>query len=383
MRIGIVTATYPPSRNGVATSTQLFARGLRQLGHEVRIFAPAYPRVASEPGVIRLPSLTRGMPPDYPVLLPLSPTHSRSLPIHDLELVHTMHPFVAGRIAALWSRRLRVPLVFTAHTQYHSYVHYAPTPPGLTRWAVKQHVKAFAQQADAVLAPGQAMIDVLRSYGYQGPITLMPNPVELSAFAGLEASGVRARFGIAEDHPLLIYVGRIGEEKNLGVLLNAFEQARLVRPELHLLLVGDGPLKKSLSARLRPQVHWVGAVAHAQVPIYLTAAELFATASITEVQPMTFLEAFAAGLPIVAARSAAADELITPGVNGLTSEANAMALCTAILSLLAMNPTALRRGARETARTFAVEARAQALAAHYRQVLAGFALAKTAPRTRS
>lgn len=372
MRIGLVTATYPPSRNGVATSTQLFARGLRQLGHEVRIFAAAYPKAHAEPGVIRLPSLTHGMPPDYPVLLPLSPTHSRRLPIHDLDIIHTMHPFVAGRIAALWSRRLRAPLVFTAHTQYHTYVHYAPTPPGLTRWAVKRHVKAFAERCDAVLAPGQAMIDVLRSYGYQGPVTLMPNPVELSAFAGLEAGWVRERFKITEGQPLLIYVGRIGEEKNLGVLLEAFERARSVRPELHLLLVGDGPLKKPLSARARPQVHWVGSVEHAQVPLYLTAAELFVTASITEVQPMTFLEALAAGLPIVAARSAAADELITPGLNGLTSEADAAALSTAILSLLAADRTALRRGAKEKAQAFAVEARAQALAAHYQQVLADF-----------
>ncbi len=375
MRIGIVTATYPPSRNGVATSTQLFTRGLRQLGYEVRVFAPAYPQAASEPGVIRLPSLTCGTPPDYPVLLPLSPTHSKSLPIHDLDIVHTMQPFVAGRIAALWSRRLRVPLVFTAHTQYHTYVHYAPTPPGLTRWAVKRHVKAFAQRADAVLAPGQAMIDVLRSYGYRGPIALMPNPVELSAFAGLEAGWIRERFGIAKEHPVLVYVGRIGEEKNLGVLLDAFEQARSARPELRLLLVGDGPLKKPLSARARPQVHWVGAVAHAQVPLYLTAADLFVTASITEVQPMTFLEALAAGLPIVAARSAAADELITPGVNGLTSEDNATALSTAILSLLATNRAALRQGAKETAKTFAVEARARALEACYRQVAADFARA--------
>lgn len=369
MRIGIVTATYPPSRNGVATSTQLFVRGLRQLGHEVRVFAPSYPQAAAEPGVIRLPSLTRGVPPDYPVLLPLVLNHSKSLPIHDLEIIHTMHPFVAGRIAAWWSRRLQVPLVFTAHTQYHTYVHYAPTPPGLTRWAVKQHVKAFAYQADVVLAPGQAMIDVLRSYGFLGPVTLMPNPVDLQAFQGLEATWVRERLGIASAVPLLIYVGRMGAEKNLEVLLAAFEQARSLVPELHLVLVGDGPLRRSLAARVRPQVYWAGAVDHSQVPFYLAAADLFVTASITEVQPMTFLEAFAAGLPLVAARSAAADELITPGVNGLTSEATAEALASAILTVIAADRAKLRQGAKATAKRFAVETRARALEACYRQVL--------------
>jgi len=104
VRIGFVTATYLPSRNGVATSSALFAQGLRDLGHEVRIFAPVHPAQQPEDGVYRLPSSSWGTPADYPLLLwPSRPVVAR-LPLFDLDVVHTMHPFLAGQLASLYHR---------------------------------------------------------------------------------------------------------------------------------------------------------------------------------------------------------------------------------------------------------------------------------------
>jgi glycosyltransferase involved in cell wall biosynthesis len=370
MRIGMVTATYVPSKNGVATSTALFAQGLRALGHEVKVFAPKHEGAQAEADVIRLPAWRAGAPSDYPLLLPVSPGARRRHPVHDLEIVHTMHPFVAGHIARDWARRSRAPLLFTAHTQYHAYVHYAPTPPGPTTWAIKRHVRAFANEVDLVLAPGSAMVEVLRDYGFAGPVTLLPNPVDLTTFARPVDVGLRLRHKIPADAPLLVFVGRMGREKGLALLLEAFADALAQRPTLHLLMVGDGPLLAPLAHAAPAHVHWVGGVPHEQVADYLRAADLFVSASTSEVLPMTFLEALAAGTPVVAVDSAAARDLLGPPINGICAPTRAALSAKLLASLEPATQLAARRTAREAATFYGVERRAQALVDIYQQLLA-------------
>jgi len=368
MRIGIVTGTYSPSKNGVATSTALFVRGLRDLGHTVRVFAPRHPGAQPEPDVIRLPGLQVSAPPDYPLLLPVGPIASSMLPVHDLDVLHTMHPFVAGHIALGWARRGRVPLVFTAHTQYHAYVHYAPTPARPTAWAVRRHVRAFAQEADLVLAPGQAMVEVLRDYGYTGPVDLLPNPVDLSGFERPPDPGLRARHGVPDDAPLLVYVGRMGPEKGLPMLLEAFAVAQAAVPRLHLLMVGEGPLRNLLAARSHPQVRWVGPVPHERVADHLLAADLFVTASTTEVQPMTFLEALAAGTPVVAVESAAARDLLAGDLDGVCRPTAAELGHAVVRAITGPDLKARSRLARAAAADFDVPVRARALVDAYERL---------------
>ncbi|ADY25217.1 glycosyl transferase group 1 [Deinococcus proteolyticus MRP] len=391
MRIGIVTATYPPSRNGVATSTALFVRGLRALGHEVRVFAPRHPAQYRQPGwveegeVYRLPTSFRaarllGAPADYPVLLhPRSLT--RRLPLDDLDVLHTMHPFLAGRLALDWSRRpgrvtgRRAPVVYTAHTQYDQYLHYSPVPPRLAAPAMRRHVVEFAAQVDAVLAPGQAMQEMLRRYGYAGEVQLFPNPVDLSAFTAadggpLDGAAFRVQYGLNPQAPLAMYLGRLAPEKNLEALLAAFALARQSRPELQLAVVGDGPSYAELSRRLPPGAVLTGGLPYEQVPLALAAADVFVTASTSEVLPMSMIEALAARAPLVAARSPAALDLIQEGVNGHVTGPQAEALAQGLLA--ALDPRALpglRRGAWDTARTYDLSRRAQALAELYSGLL--------------
>lgn len=381
MRIGIVTATFPPSRNGVATSTALFVRGLRALGHEVRVFAPRHPAQYRQPDwveegeVYRLPTSFRaarllGAPADYPMLL-----HPRSLtkrlPLDDLDVLHTMHPFLAGRLALDWSRRSGAPVVYTAHTQYDQYLHYSPVPPRLAAPAMRRHVAAFAAQVDAVLAPGRAMQEMLHRYGYNGEVRLFPNPVDLTAFtqadgAPLDGIPFRIRYGLAADTPLVMYLGRLAPEKNLDTLLAAFIQARKSRPELRLAVVGDGPSYSDLSRRLPEGALLTGGLPYTEVPAALAAADAFMTASTSEVLPMSMIEALAARSPLVAARSPAALDLVREGVNGFVTEPTAVALAQGLLA--AMDPQtlpSLRAGAWTTASAYDLTKRARDLADLY------------------
>ncbi|WP_424950882.1 glycosyltransferase [Deinococcus sp.] len=379
MRIGFVTATYLPSRNGVATSSALFAQGLRALGHEVRVFAPVHPAQQPEEGVYRLPSSSWGTPPDYPLLLWPNRAVVARQPLFDLDVIHTMHPFLAGQLASLWARRIavhrgsRVPLVFTAHTQYEQYLHYARVPRRAGSSLVRAHVVAFARHVSEVLVPGRAMAEMLAAYGYQGAVTTLPNPVDLGSFeaarAGVAGAGVRAEYGIAPTAPLVISLGRLAPEKNLGTLLSAFELARQARPDLRLLLVGDGPSRAGLQAQAKDGVVFTGGVPYTRVPELLAAADLFLTASESEVLPMSMIEALAAGTPLVAARSPAALDLIRPQ-NGLLSGAGPEALAVALQE--ALKPDLLpilREGALGSARSYDVRVRSAELADIYERLL--------------
>jgi 1,2-diacylglycerol 3-alpha-glucosyltransferase len=376
VRIGLVTATYLPSRNGVATSTALFAQGLRAQGHEVRIFAPVHPAQQPEEGVFRLPSSSWGTPPDYPLLLwPSRPVVARQ-PLFDLDVVHTMHPFLAGQLASLWARRVaayrrrRVPLVFTAHTQYEQYLHYARMPRRAGGSLVRAHVVAFARHVSQVLVPGQAMAQMLAQYGFAGSTITLPNPVDLPMFASASSAGVREQYGVPAGAPLIVSLGRLAPEKNLGVLLDAFAQARKRRPELQLLMVGDGPSKQALQAQAGENVQFAGGVPYTRVPELLAAADVFATASSSEVLPMSMIEALASGAPLVAARSPAALDLIRPGENGLLSAASPEALSAALLEALKPDRLPLlRAGALASAQQYDVRARSAQLAGIYQTLI--------------
>ncbi len=364
----------------MATSTALVAQALRALGHQVRVFAPQHPRASSEEDVYRLPSMLFGAPQDYPLLLPLPGRASAGLPLSDLDVLHTMHPFVAGQTALAWARALRVPLVFTAHTQYHEYLHYARMPRRVSRPLVRRHVRAFAQAADRVLVPGSAMKAALRAYGYRGTVMRLANPVDVSAFTGLDRLAARAALNLDPQAPVQVYLGRLAGEKNLGVLLAAHEQARRRVPDLTLLVVGDGPQREVLERRAGAGVRFVGAVDYAHVPRMLAAADAFVTASVSEVLPMSMLEALAAGLPLVVAHSPAASDLVRDGVNGVLCAASASSLADGMARVLGSATTlaGLQEGARASAALHDAPVVAERLLRLYEGLIAARAVPRTA-----
>ena len=374
-----MTTTYLPSRNGVATSTALFAEGLRALGHEVNIYAPNHPaRPPAEVGVYRLPSTMMGAPTDYPILLWPNPAAVAVLPLKGTDIFHTMHPFLPGLLARFWGRRFQTPVVFTAHTQYEQYLHYAPlVPRRMSRGLTRAHVATFARSVDQVLVPGRAMAEMLQDYGFAGQTLQMPNPVNLADFQAADTPeirrAVRGRYHIPQAAPLIISLGRLAAEKNLDMMLRAFELAHARRPETRLLVVGDGPVRSALEARKPPGAVFTGAVPYAEVPHLLAAADVFVTASTSEVLPMSMIEALAAGTPLVAARSPAAEDLIqvrAAGSNGVISEASGEALAESLLA--ALDPGTLpgrQAAARASAQQYDLRVRAADLARVYEDLL--------------
>jgi glycosyltransferase involved in cell wall biosynthesis len=360
---------------GVPSAVDIARRGLVALGHDVVIVAPRMPGSRlDEPGVLRVPAVPAPTYPDFALPLPATPWLRRRLRALTLDVYHAQHPFLLGGTARRLARENGRPLVFTYHTLYDKYAHYVPLPRDLVaRWAIRWST-AFANAADLVLAPSEAVAARLRAQGVRRPVETLPTGVDLERFRPGDRRAARQALGLAPGDPVALYVGRIDREKNLGLLLEGVARARV--PALRLLLVGRGTevaaLRRSAPARrLGPRLELRGAVEPEALAAYCRAADLFVFASTTETQGLAVLEAMATQLPVVAVRAGGVEEAVVDGVSGLLVPEDPAALATAVEQVLGDPGLAAKLGAggREAARRFAAPALAARLAEAYVRVL--------------
>jgi len=331
-RVGFFTEVYRPVRNGVVTSVEMLERELRGRGHDVVCVTPAVPRYTdAEPGTLRLPSLPLPTRTAYRLTLPITSRAHASL-LRDLDIVHAHSPFVTGWMALRLARSLRLPLVFTYHTQLEQYAHYVPFERKATRYAAAQLTRRYANAADAVIVPTSAMHDHLRRIGVRARIEVVPSGIDVARFLeGCPRAEIRARLGAAADDALILCVGRLGREKNIELALAAF--ARLDRPA-KLAIVGDGIERAALECRaqqLAPgRVRFIGEQPRETLPDIYASADALLFTSASETQGLVLVESLAAGLAVVAVDTPQGREVL----------GSAACLCAA-------EPTALARGLAE------------------------------------
>ena len=352
MRIGIFTNTYSPTVNGVAVSVGNLRGGLEALGHEVYIFAPAPPDFdlsQDDDRIIRFPSFLAPIEADYPIAVPVSPAVNKTLRKLDFDIIHTQHPVWVGVWGQWYARWSGTPLVTTVHTQYEIYSKLIPLPDPIVDAFLRVRVTSYCNKCDMVTTPAKSSRQRLLDLGVTTPIEVVYNPTDLSAHRGADGTAVRQRFGLGPDDLVLGYVGRLAPEKNLNMLLDA---AQLLMPgdrRLHLLLVGDGPSREALEAHVREigltgRIHFAGHVEHDEVPAYDAALNIFVTPSMSEVQPLSFAEAMAAGAPVVAFDAPGGNDMIDDGCNGrLAAPAEAGAGLARCITELLADPATLPR----------------------------------------
>lgn len=340
MRIAIFTNCYHPLVNGVVGAVSLLRKGFKELGHEVDIFAPKFDDyVDEEPGIYRYPAVDLTRKVKYPIAVPYSPKISKALRNLEFDIIHSHHPFVLGPLALKLARSRKVPIVYTFHTQYDQYSHYVPLPSELVKWFSKNQVRRFAQSVDQITTPADTAKQILLKYGVTNDIKVIPNPTDLTSFKTANGDLVRKEYQLSREK-LLINIGRVAPEKNLGLLLQSFRMILAQASEpVKLMIVGDGPalngLKKLASELgIDREVIFTGMVDPALVPNYLAAADLFVMTSKSEVKPLAQLEALAAGVPIVAVSAAGANDTIANGQNGLLVAEDQERISGAVLDLV-------------------------------------------------
>jgi len=371
LTIGMFTDTYQPETNGVVTSIVSTARALRRRGHRIIVVAPAHPEGDEEhPDVFHLRSASFPFYPEFRMAFPLPAKVVANLPTVPFDVIHAHSFFFIGCLGAYLARLRRSPLFFTYHTKFEDYLHYLPVNQRITKPQTLWVSREFSNQCDRVIAPSQGTADLLGSYGITTPLEILPGGVDLESF-GLDAAEP-ALIREARPGPVLLSVGRLGKEKNLELVLDAFAIVLRTYPRARLIMIGDGPHRAELERRAAgigdgSHVTFVGALDQSQLGAYYRGADAFVFSSLTETQGLVLVEAMAHGLPVIAVDCAVTREIVVGDAGTLTPD-DAGLFAAAVIALCAQNPgeRALRRdAARRAAAPFSVDALAEQLEALY------------------
>ncbi|MDN5347373.1 MAG: 1,2-diacylglycerol 3-alpha-glucosyltransferase [Clostridia bacterium] len=376
MKIAIFTDSYLPYHSGVVRSIITFSRELRALGHKVYIFAPAYTtKQAPEEGVFRFISIKAPTYKEFALAIPLSSSVLRTLKNLQIEIIHVHSPFLLGRMGAWAARRLGLPLVFTYHTLYEYYVHYFPLAPNLLRRLVRRFTISFCNRCDLVIAPTRSIAGYLNNHGVKTRVDIIPTGIEIHSFQG-DKLWLRQQFGIRPEEKILLYVGRLGKEKNLEFLLQAFQRIYSQNSLARLILVGGGPLKNFLEAEavrlgINRALIFPGSFPWEMMPNIYAGADVFVFASVTETQGLVIAEAKAAGLPVVAVKAFGVADMVEDGEDGFLTPLDINSFVERVMVLL--NKETLRqemsRKAYLNAQKLAAPLVAAKLAAAYYELL--------------
>lgn len=325
MKVLLTSDWYIPAINGVVTSILNLQRGLEQLGHEVRILTLSQSSHSHyKDGVTYIGSMPAGIV--YPgARLRLTPSEKliKELLEWKPDIVHSNCEFSTFRLARRISEELDIPLIHTYHTVYENYTHYFSPIKKFGAKAVKALSCYIARQTDCMIAPTEKVKNLLMGYGVEKPVYVIPTGIEREMFAqtDLDTDGkeIRRKFGIPEENTVLISVGRLAKEKNCGELL--YTLSRFRNKPLTLLMIGDGPCRPELEELshkldLEKQVIFAGMVRPEDICRYYHAGDIFVSASTSETQGLTYLEALASGLPLLCRRDDCLSGVLTDGVNG-------------------------------------------------------------------
>ncbi len=356
MRIGMFADMYKPHLSGVTNYIWLYKRRFEELGHEVWVFTfghTDYPD--DEPNVVRSPAIPWG-DTGWQMGLVLSSAAKRIIPT--LDVAHVHHPFLSGRVALEYCEPAEIPIVFTNHTRYDLYSDvYAWFMPRSMRYSyIRRYLKEFAADIDLVIAPSPGIQEWLSGFGITDDSVLLSNCIDTEPFMHPSAPRSPRDYGFPSDAVVFCYLGRVSAEKNMGLLTRATIQAASDSPLICLLVLGDGSAleetkKRFAEAGFADRVHFAGLTPYAEVPDHLAAADVFVTASVSEVHPLVVMEAFAAGLPTIGVHSPGVGDIVEDGVTGFLTPEDAGAF-TARITELAGNAD-LRREMSEAARATA------------------------------
>jgi 1,2-diacylglycerol 3-alpha-glucosyltransferase len=312
MRILFITATYLPTINGVTHHISSTAEAMRKLGHEVYIFAPSFPGYQDKDKyVIRYPSFPNPLIKNYPVGIPF--VSIKKIKKLDIDIVHTHHPSIIGQVAFQIAEKLEKPLFFTAHTQYEQYLnYYFPHGYDFTSKILINDLKKISRCSKKVICPSINTQIRLNKHGIENTIVIN-NGIEENFFVNPSNKPLTI--------PTLVYTGRIDREKNPFELLKIAVKLKRMIPNFRFIILGSGLLHQkmidmALKLKLDKNVIFTGNVEREVIPEIYKSAHLFLTTSVSEVMPISILEAMASGLPTIALEKSGLEEIVIEGKTG-------------------------------------------------------------------
>ena len=318
LRIAVVTETWPPEVNGVALTLAKLVDGLCQRNHAVQLIRPRQDKnetALAQEDMSEL--LLTGLPiPRYPQLklgLPSKKALIRAWTLRRPDLVHIATEGPLGWSALQAARRLRLPVTSDFRTNFHSYSkHYGV---GWLRKPIVAYLRKFHNNTACTMVPTHLLKNELQKLGFDN-LRVVARGVDTGMFNPKHRSeALRQSWGADDNTLVLLSVGRLAPEKNLDLVVKAYQALRAAQRPVRLVFAGDGPYRDELQARC-PDAVFLGMCDHQTLSTVYPSADLFLFPSLTETFGNVTLEALACGTPVLAFDSAAASELVQADRNG-------------------------------------------------------------------
>ena len=348
MNVLIATDVYYPQIIGSSYAVYNLALGLRDRGHRVVVLAPLFPgrNHKEEMGALEVYRFT-SLPIPYmrdirTALTPIS-IFERIRRLRP-DIIHIHHPFLIGRSALFAARRFSIPVVITNHLQPESFLMFSLKGGTFDKYErglrfTWKFIVGFCNRGDFVTSPTEAAVNLLKAHGLRVRAQAVSNGLDLRRFnPNNDGEYLRRRWSIPS-LPIVLYTGRLSEEKRVDVLIRAIPYV-INKLNAHFVITGDGPIKRALEGLAQEygvskHITFTGFLNHKDYPNIYAVADLFVMPSLCELQSISTLEALASGLPVVAANRYALPETVIPGENGLLFEpANSKDLADKIVAIL-------------------------------------------------
>lgn len=330
LKVGIFTDTYFPQVNGVATSTATLKKNLEELGHKVYVFTTTNPLADhNETRTYRVPSIS--VVSDHRLAMFYRRRLAAEIKSLNLDVIHTHTEFSLGIFGRLVAKKFKIPLVHTYHTIYEDYTHYIIKSKrfnSVSKEIARKISKKFCNTSDELIVPTLKVKGLLNSYGVIKEMSIIPTGIALHRFDAQDTKqsqtqSLRIQLGIKDNEKVILYLGRVAKEKNIQELLSHLQTYLKEKKDIKFVLVGGGPEKSNLEIlakqyELEDHVIFVGEVPWEQVMDYYRMGDLFVSASQSETQGITYIEALASGLPVVAKADPCLEGVVENAINGYT-----------------------------------------------------------------
>ncbi|MDL2233502.1 glycosyltransferase [Ruminococcaceae bacterium OttesenSCG-928-L11] len=330
MKVALFTETYVPDVNGVVAHVQTLKNGLEALGHEVLVVAAdkhcKHHYVYD--GVLHCPSIEAKKFYGFGVAAPYSRKRLKLLRDFDPDIIHIHHEFGIGLSGIVYAKLYGKPLVYTLHTMYDQYIYYIAPRPFLNT-ATKfshQYERFIAYNANMLTGPSAKCDEYFKRIGVRKEINIIPNSADTEAFdytrfTPEKKAERREKLGIPADSMIVCFAGRLGKEKSVDVLMEFWAKTIKREDKLHLMVMGDGPDKEALmllakGLKIDDMVTFTGMVDHKEMPLQYSISDVFASASLSEMNSISMLESMACGLPVLQRYDEMNADQIQDGVNG-------------------------------------------------------------------
>lgn len=325
MKILITTDWYKSAVNGVVTSVRNLEKGLRQRGHDVKILTLSETRSSYIDGDITyIGSLNaEKIYPCARVKIPLKSKLIADIIEWKPDVIHSQCEFSTFSLARKISEFTGAPIVHTYHTIYEDYTHYFSPSIKLGRHAVRLFTRHIARHVDCMIAPTKKVESILNGYDCKIPIEVIPTGLDfdiiLSDMNCNERNEFRKGLGISEDKKVILYAGRLAEEKNLDEIIEYLSKYK--SDNIVFLIVGDGPYREATEKKIKEYglsdiTIMTGMVNYSDIKNYYAAGDIFVSASQSETQGLTYIEALSNGLALLCKRDKCLDDVLIDGING-------------------------------------------------------------------